>query len=800
MSPTNETIIPIFINDVTLRDGEQAPGNTMTLEQKVMIGKQLVAMGVNGMEAGFPVSSPKQADKVKAVASEVGTLFIPNTDLHPRISGLARLVWKDIEAVMRSVREAPHRGVHTFISTSQKQLPKLATMIRDAGGNTGSIRDLVDKVILPGLEKHLPRIKAEDPAMKIQFSLEDWTRTSDDVSDQVILAAASNGADVINLPDTVGYGMYPEIVKEVARVRKLLDKNGFQHVVISWHGHNDTGMGVANAMAALHGGATQFEPTILGIGERTGNFSYEGWLAAFDARRKDHEKIASVHRGVPVRFTDTLVRIETMRTAKLLASILGIDISREHPLVGENAFAHASGIHQQAAEMYEIFRPADYGATRKIVIDQNSGWGGINIVFAAHDLPVDPRDRQKFTAALTAAADERIKGLEDSEVLDEVYFRTIMERTGGPRIQRVDDLIALTKELAAQPMSVDVVDRFGTTYTGQASSPSEGRIDATQNALTKIMPGTEFVHLDATSIGEGSGVIARASVTMKNRWTVTSIAEDTNTEKAVEMAQLGAFNKLVALHQYEDMRQSIFHEEDHQEKGAEKGSASVAYPNLDDYSIPQSQEELAAVLKSSAADSPRHDFLHDIEGIVILASKNICLHDLQGLHPDEIDQLWHLTRNDSADVGVDPMQVLQAALQKGSARLKLIITERILGVAAEDLPSIEHPENIYEETQRLNIGSVFTYGLNQFTVLEPFEVIFELQKMSPKFLRARSIPPVCTHCNATVEDWQDEAQLDQARQDALYWVFHGMHFGMDKTFAKYVKLSFISDENSKKNE
>lgn len=545
----------IFVNDVTLRDGEQAPGNTMSTQEKLVIARQLVRLGVNGIEAGFAVASPGDFDAVQAISTDIGSMTLERPSPYgtqPRISSLARLNPKDVERALEAVAPAPNRGVHVFISTSKIQSVKFAETISNRGGNPESMRDFIDKVVTPGIEESMSIIKSSDPDATIQFSPEDWTRTAEDVSDEVILAAAQNGATVINLPDTVGVGIPRIIGKRVSHVRKLLDRHGFQHVVISWHGHNDTGQGPANALEALYGGARQFEPTILGIGERTGNYSFEGFLAALDANKAQHEEII----GMPIR--DTIVRKETMNTAKLVAATIDIQIPREHPIVGENAFAHEAGIHQHGviagresgAMVYEALHPEDYGAKSKLILGKHSGGAGMKHFLDENGLPYREEDLTRFSEALSTVADGRRKGLSDDEVRQQVYYPEVITLTGGARWHDVTD-----EEFVDGKYAVVLHGRKESPQKGVASSPEEGRIDAIVQAMKQVIPNVDIspngfeVHI----VGEGASAQAHATVTLRNRFTVRQWAVHADTDHAIEQALIHAFNTLCALEAYADL-------------------------------------------------------------------------------------------------------------------------------------------------------------------------------------------------------------------------------------------------------
>lgn len=629
MHSTN--IIDIDINDVSLRDGEQAPGNTMNLDEKLDLAGQLHRLGVNGIEAGFAIASEDDRRAIEAVAGKVGQLEVPQPrhdgERFPRISSLARLEEKDIVAAIESVQDAINRGIHVFISTSPIQRVKFERQIREAGGDPESDKDFVDKVVVPSIEKSMALIREKDPAIITQFSPEDWTRTPDPISDDVILAAAANGAGIINLPDTVGIGTPDVICKRVSRVRRLLDKNGYKHVKISWHGHNDTGMGVSNAIAALHGGAVQFEPTILGIGERTGNFSFEGFLAALDANKEHHAEQIAVMRRYPalkwffewaatkpsrIEIRDTLIRKETMNTAILVAAILGISIPREHPIVGANAFAHESGIHQDGmmkGNVYEILKPEDYGAKSRLILGKHSGWGAVRQFLITEQMPFDPEDRDRFRRAVKIAGEDhgRRKGMSDGEIKRWALYPTYIEMTGGAFVREVLDE---TPENGLH--AVRLHTSSGQDIQGRSTSAGEGRINAIVEAMKSVIPGVDipsggFEVRDIKSAQEGSRTMARATVTLTNKFSVTEEADDTNTDKAIEAALLKAFNALYAMEAYEKICKERQRAREMESRRSE-ASVDLNDPRLQKY-LGMLRETNAEALREYEADPTRKSLL-----------------------------------------------------------------------------------------------------------------------------------------------------------------------------------------------
>ena len=316
----------IRIFDTTLRDGEQAPGCSMTLNEKLRVARALAELNVDIIEAGFPAASPGDFESVKAIADE---------NFGPVICGLARCNPEDIEKVYAAVKGAKRNRIHVFVATSQIHREYKLKMAKDE-----IIKSAVGAVTL-----------ARELCDDIEFSPEDASRTELAYLAEVVSAAIEAGATTVNVPDTVGYTVPAEFDRLFRYLMEHVD--GIDDITLSVHCHNDLGMAVANSLAALHAGARQVECTINGIGERAGNCSLEEIVMALKTR----SEFFGLH-------TD----IETTRlypTSRLVSGITGMHVPRNKAIVGENAFAHEAGIHQhgmlQHSSTYEIMRPDDVG-------------------------------------------------------------------------------------------------------------------------------------------------------------------------------------------------------------------------------------------------------------------------------------------------------------------------------------------------------------------------------------------------------------------------------------------------------
>ena len=329
----------VLIFDTTLRDGEQSPGCSMTQPEKLRMARALAELGVDVIEAGFPAASKGDWDAVNQIAREVKG---------PVIAGLARCNREDIDKVWSAVKDAARPRIHVFLATSAIHREHKLNMAKG-------------EIIHTAIEGvRYARSLCED----IEFSPEDASRTELEFLAEVVEAVIAAGATTINVPDTVGY----TVPEEFHEVFSYLKKNvkGADKVVFSVHCHNDLGMAVANSMAAVRAGARQVECTINGIGERAGNCSLEEVVMAMKTR----ESLFNLHTGIDTK--------KLFPTSRLLSSITGLTIPRNKAVVGENAFAHESGIHQHGMlkhhSTYEIMRPQDVGMSRtNLVLGKHSG-------------------------------------------------------------------------------------------------------------------------------------------------------------------------------------------------------------------------------------------------------------------------------------------------------------------------------------------------------------------------------------------------------------------------------------------
>lgn len=338
----------ILIFDTTLRDGEQCPGASMNLQEKLAVARQLERLKVDVVEAGFPVISEGDFAAVKAIAEELKG---------PIVAGLARCVPKDIDAAGAAVQPAGRRGrIHVFLATS-----KIHREFK-----LGKAEEEIVRLAVEGVRQ------AKSYVEDVEFSPEDASRTEPDFLVKVCRAAVEAGASTVNIPDTVGWAVPVEFEALIRRLRDAVPEFQSDEAVISVHCHNDLGLAAANSLAAIRAGARQVECTVNGIGERAGNAALEEIVMALNTRK-------DVYRG----FGCGVNTKEIVRTSRLVARMSGLIVQRSKAIVGENAFAHSSGIHQDGIlkkrETYEIMDPVQVGwGKTELPLTKHSGRAAVS--------------------------------------------------------------------------------------------------------------------------------------------------------------------------------------------------------------------------------------------------------------------------------------------------------------------------------------------------------------------------------------------------------------------------------------
>ena len=496
----------VIMFDTTLRDGEQSPGFSMNLGEKLRMAEALAELGVDVMEAGFPIASPGDFEAVQAIASAIRG---------PVICGLARTGQADILRAAEALRGAERRRIHVFLSTSPLHMKYKLRMEPDQ-----VLQLTIDSVTL-----------ARQHTDDVEWSAEDGSRTEPDFLCRCVEAAIRAGATTINVPDTVGYAVPEDMTRIFTMLRDRVP--GADSVVLSTHNHNDLGLAVANTMAALAAGARQVECTINGIGERAGNAALE--------------EVAMAIRTRPdvAPYTHAIDTTRIMRTSKLLSTITGFDVQPNKAIVGRNAFAHESGIHQDGmlkhAGTYEIMTPESVGLSKSsLVMGKHSGraafrdkllslgYGGIgdNAMNDAFRRFKDLADRKKIVY------DDDLVALVDDEV-----------GRGHDRIRFVAlDLIAGSRGPARATLELELDGAFHT-----AEAVGDGPVDATFNAIRAIFPhDARLLLFSVGAVTEGTDAQAKTTVRLEeNGKMVDGQGADTDTIVASARAYVHALNKLL---------------------------------------------------------------------------------------------------------------------------------------------------------------------------------------------------------------------------------------------------------------
>jgi 2-isopropylmalate synthase len=399
----------VRVFDTTLRDGEQAPGFSLRPAEKLQLAHQLDALGVDIIEAGFPIASPADAEAVRRIATEVR---------RPVIACLARCHRADLEKAAWAIEPARQGRIHTFIATSDLHLQAKLRISREQ-----CLETAVEAVRF-----------ARRHTFDVQFSAEDATRSDFDFLCRVVEAVIKAGATTINLPDTVGYSTPDEIRDFFSRIRSRVPNA--DAVVFSAHCHDDLGLGVANTLAALQGGARQVECTVNGIGERAGNAAVEEIVMALRVRA-DRMPYAT---GIDTR--------QIYPSSELLTRLTGQAVQVNKAIVGRNAFAHEAGIHQDGVlkdrRTYEIMRAEDVGAPwNPLVLGKHSGRHAVQRRCADLGIAVEGEELIEVYRALMAIADDR-KILTDNDIRSVIASLGSEEGGGGDAVDPFDTPATVT--------------------------------------------------------------------------------------------------------------------------------------------------------------------------------------------------------------------------------------------------------------------------------------------------------------------------------------------------------------------
>lgn len=511
----------IYVFDTTLRDGEQVPGAKLNIQQKVEIARQLKILNVDIIEAGFPASSKGDFLAVEAVAKAAGT------GGGPMITGLARAVKGDIDAVYESVKCAERPMIHMVLGTSDIHLEKKFNKSKDQILEMGVEAVKYAKSLLP----------------EVQYSTEDASRSDFEYLWKTLEAVVKAGATMVNVPDTVGYAVpeeFGELIKKINyRLKNINDK-----VLLSVHCHNDLGLATANTLIAVRNGANKVEVTMNGIGERAGNASLEETVMGIRSRPEYYNGYTEINTR------------EIIRTSRMVSHLMGLEVQVNKAITGDNAFAHSSGIHQdgllKSRDVYEIIRPEDIGLDdMELILTARSGRHALKDAF--EKLGYKSIDEELFNIL-------HEKFLELADKKKEVYYHDLyylLENHGasllhGPAEENGRPALKLYEIVNFQVISNDIFPsatihmKRGDEVFIQSSS-GDGPIDSIYSAIRNVTGmDVKLTEYKINSISQGKEALGRASVQIAyggKQYTARAI--DTDIIKASAVAYLNAINRIL---------------------------------------------------------------------------------------------------------------------------------------------------------------------------------------------------------------------------------------------------------------
>jgi 2-isopropylmalate synthase len=495
----------IYIFDTTLRDGEQSPGASLNLHDKLTIAQQLARLNVDVIEAGFPVSSQVQFEATRLIAEEVKG---------PIVAALARCVDLDIDRAAQALEKAKKPRIHVFAATSKIHLEKKFKKSED------EILELAVKGVK----------RAKNYFSDIEFSPEDSARTGKEFLFRIIAAAIAAGATVINIPDTVGYSNPDEFGRLIAEIRKRVAH--IDRIILSVHCHNDLGLAVANTLSAIANGAQQAEVTINGIGERAGNASLEEVVMALKTRSDFYQKTTKIRTE------------EIIRTSRLVSSLTGILVQPNKAIVGSNAFAHESGIHQDAvikdASTYEIMKPQDVGLeSSRIVLGRHSGRHGLKQRLQELGYALNKTEIDHLYDRFLELADKK------KEVFDEDLIALVIGDALQQEIYQLDYFHILS---GSQTIPSATVRLRHEEKVIQEASAGDGPVDAAYKAIDRIVQiPVQLVSYSLQAVTEGKNAMGEVIVRVKqNGRNTIGRAASTDVVEASIKAYINALNRILS--------------------------------------------------------------------------------------------------------------------------------------------------------------------------------------------------------------------------------------------------------------
>ncbi len=496
----------IFVFDTTLRDGEQVPGAKLNKKQKIEIAAQLAKLGVDVIEAGFPCSSPEELQAVKAVAEQVDG---------PVVAGLARAVQEDIDKVWEAVRSAKRPRIHIFLGASDIHISKKLRKDRDSA------------LQLAGDAVRYAKKYCQD----VEYSTEDASRSDFEYLCRVVEAAVEAGATVINIPDTVGYAVPEEFGALIRRLRESVP--ALDRATLSVHCHNDLGLAVANSLAAIRNGAEQVECTVNGVGERAGNASLEEIVMNLKVRPSFYE----AHTGVE--------SLEIYRTSRMVSRLMNIPVQPNKAIVGANAFAHSSGVHQDGVlkdrGTYEIMRPEDLGLHQHtIILTARSGRAALKHRLEQMGYEVDADRFEKVYQRFINVADRKkeITG-EDLKSIVEIELTKVSETYMLKSVQIMSGNTMV-------PLASVTLLKDGVELTDAAAG--NGPVNAVFNCIDRIVGYQGSLHdYDLKGVTMGKDALGEAMVRLEIEGVIYSgIGASPDVIEASARAYLNAFNRFFA--------------------------------------------------------------------------------------------------------------------------------------------------------------------------------------------------------------------------------------------------------------
>ncbi len=492
----------VIIFDTTLRDGEQSPGISLDVGEKLEIAEQLARLGVDYIEAGFPIASQGDFEAVHAIASSIEG---------PTICGLSRTAHKDIDRCWEAIEPAAKRRIHTFIATSPTHMEHKLKMspeqvLAEAISAVGRAREYTDDV---------------------EFSPEDASRSDFEFMCDVLQAAVDAGAETLNIPDTVGFATPSEWSERIRAIRERITGD----YVISTHCHNDLGLAVANSLAAVEAGARQVECTINGIGERAGNAAMEEIVMALKTRSDR------------MPYTTGIDTQNITKASKLVSTITGFAVQPNKAIVGANAFAHEAGIHQDGmlkhAGTYEIMTPESVGLIEsKLIMGKHSGRHAFIKKIEELGYEIGDNALEEAFSRFKALADKK------KDVFDE-DIAAILDDEAGQGEEHIKFISLQVVAGSIGPQKADLVLEIDDQEVSETAT-GNGPVDATFNAIGALFPHESVLQLYQVHAVTG-GTDAQAEVTVRleeNGRTVNGLGADTDTLVASARAYINALNKL----------------------------------------------------------------------------------------------------------------------------------------------------------------------------------------------------------------------------------------------------------------